>query len=324
MKKTKFVYVFLVFLFSIGMFGKVNADTVKEIKIDELNFPDSIFRNFAIDYDTDKNGYLSNDELIKISDIYFDGGDNKIYENIVSLKGIEYFSNLKSVYLNETKITNLDLSKNVKLTKVSVLNPKTEELILPKESGITELRISNYMPSKLDVGRLKELKKIQLTDCTNILVLDLTQNQKIKSIDVSRNIGSKDNLRQLRLGTKTQLKFLALNRLTKFKKLSNGKTPALDGVYITKCKKLKKLNVGKMPKLRKLNIAGCGLKTLDLRKNKKLKTLICNNNKITKLNISKNKMLKTLDCKNNKIKELNLYNRKIKKIRCDKNVLIVR
>ena len=189
------------------MNGSVSANTVEEIKIDNVNFPDAIFRKRIIYYDTDKNGYLSSDELTKITSIYFDGGDSNLERNIASLKGIEYLTDLKAIHLHETNITNLDLSRNSKLTRVSILNPNTEELTLPKDSKITEIRISNYKPNKLYVGMLSELKKLQLVNCMNITVLDVTNNNKIKSINISRDTTTKDKLRQINIGKKEQLKY---------------------------------------------------------------------------------------------------------------------
>ena len=213
------------------MNGSVSANTVEEIKIDNVNFPDAIFRKRIIYYDTDKNGYLSSDELTKITSIYFDGGDSNLERNIASLKGIEYLTDLKAIHLHETNITNLDLSRNSKLTRVSILNPNTEELTLPKDSKITEIRISNYKPNKLYVGMLSELKKLQLVNCMNITVLDVTNNNKIKSINISRDTTTKDKLRQINIGKKEQLKYLSLNKLASLRKISIGKTPVLDGVH---------------------------------------------------------------------------------------------
>ena len=292
MRNKRLMYVIFIFLFSLCMNGSVSANTVEEIKIDNVNFPDAIFRKRIIYYDTDKNGYLSSDELTKITSIYFDGGDSNLERNIASLKGIEYLTDLKAIHLHETNITNLDLSKNSKLTRVSILNPNTEELTLPKDSKITEIRISNYKPNKLYVGMLSELKKLQLVNCMNITVLDVTNNNKLKSINISRDTTTKDKLRQINIGKKEQLKYLSLNKLASLRKISIGKTPVLDGVYITNCRKLKSINTTKMPKLRKLNVERCILKSLNITKNTKLQTLNCSNNKLTKLNVRKNKLLK--------------------------------
>lgn len=343
MKKKRFMYAIFIFLYSLCMNGNINAKTVEEIKIDNVNFPDAIFRERVSYYDTDKNGYLSGSELTKITSIYFDGGDNNFERNVASLKGIEYLTDLKSIDLHETNITRLDLSENLNLMRVSILNPNTEELKLPSDSKITEIRISNYQPNEIDVGMCSELKKLQLVNCMNITVLDVTNNNKIKSINISRDITTRDKLRQINIGKKEQLKYLLLNKLADLSKISIDKTPILDGVYITNCGKLKSINTTKMPKLRKLRVERCGLKTLNITKNTKLQTLNCSHNKLTKLNVRKNKLLKILkchdnkikslklnknkrlvklNCKNNNIKYLNICNIRHRNIRCDKKVMI--
>ena len=63
------------------------------IAIDETNFPDPAFRNYLIEtYDFAKDGILT-DEEIKNTKRLFLGIDS-----IKSLKGIEYFTDLKKLF----------------------------------------------------------------------------------------------------------------------------------------------------------------------------------------------------------------------------------
>lgn len=320
MRKKIIATIMLMMALGLGMVGSVKADTVEEVKLDSVNFPDDSFRGTASYYDVDKNGHLSADEISKITSVYYDGGDNKLDRKVTSLKGIEYFTNLNSLHLYQTQITSIDLSKNKNLINVEILNPSTQELILPNDSRIKELELHNYESNQLDLKMLTELKKLRLSNCVNIEVLDVTANQKIKSINVSASVDSEDKLRTINIGDKDKLKYLLCSNLSDLKKIKVGETPVMDGVYITDCKKLKKVDTTTMPKLRKLNVEGCGLKSLDVTKNTKLKTLVCSNNKLTKLNVRKNKELKTLKCNGNKIKLLNLKNsKKLRNLNCRKN-----
>ena len=81
------------------------------VKIDESHFPDEHFRIYVKQYDTDRNGYLSKKELddVKIIDLP---------RSVSSLKGIEYFKNLTSLDCSCMRLTSLDLSKNIKLTRL--------------------------------------------------------------------------------------------------------------------------------------------------------------------------------------------------------------
>lgn len=64
----------------------INEVKTSEIEINEINFPDKIFRDYVERYDENDNGNLSEAEIANIIVIDIDNN------NISNLKGIEYFS----------------------------------------------------------------------------------------------------------------------------------------------------------------------------------------------------------------------------------------
>ena len=87
----------------------IEADT--DIAIKAENFPDETFRKYVTNnFDSDSNGYLSEAEIPLITEIYV---NNK---GITSLKGIEYFVNLRELYCNNNVLTELDITSNTELT----------------------------------------------------------------------------------------------------------------------------------------------------------------------------------------------------------------
>ena len=87
----------------------IEADT--DISINAENFPDETFRKYVTNnFDSDSNGYLSESEISLITEIY---ANNK---GITSLKGIEYFVNLRELYCNNNALTELDITSNTELT----------------------------------------------------------------------------------------------------------------------------------------------------------------------------------------------------------------
>ncbi|MCM1084116.1 MAG: hypothetical protein NC428_11620, partial [Clostridium sp.] len=79
------------------------SERLSEVAIDETNFPDSTFREYVKQFDKDKNGSFSSDELVKVKFLYVDG------ETIASLKGVEYFTALTSLYCSNNQLTNMDV-----------------------------------------------------------------------------------------------------------------------------------------------------------------------------------------------------------------------
>lgn len=69
-----------------------SADTAAEateVKINEANFPDKVFRNHVQKYDADKDGNLSSEELGNVLEIDVSS------DGVIDLKGIEYFTELQ-------------------------------------------------------------------------------------------------------------------------------------------------------------------------------------------------------------------------------------
>lgn len=135
--------------------AKETADT-KSIAIDEAAFPDPIFRQYILDsFDTDHDGKLSGTECSAVTIVLVpeDG-------SVTDIRGIENFTELKSLTAKNNQIQAVDLSKNTKLeyldfsgsqiasldlshnpelTQVNLTGDPITSLVLPEKSMITEL-----------------------------------------------------------------------------------------------------------------------------------------------------------------------------------------
>lgn len=136
------------------------AEDEAAVKINEINFPDAVFRDYIKkNADTNSDGILSPEERnsFVILSIFGD-------PQLTNVKGIEYFPLLQAVNLSNTglteiqlennklldninisgtKVTSLDLSKDAELTKVNVANTALQTLILPAPSKVTEVTVTN-------------------------------------------------------------------------------------------------------------------------------------------------------------------------------------
>ena len=101
-----------------------------DVEINETNFPDAGFLKWILAQDYGQDGVLTSDEIEGVTQISIYG------EEMKSLKGIEYFTELMYLYCTDNSLTSLDLSKNTKLSSLYCYNNYLTSLNI---SGCTEL-----------------------------------------------------------------------------------------------------------------------------------------------------------------------------------------
>ncbi len=140
----------------------LNVTVVPEgsIAIDASNFPDPEFRAYVkAKLDTDNNNSLSESERNAVTKIDVHA------KSIDSLKGIEFFPNLETLYCYNNKLTSLDVSKNEKLA---------------------DLWCSQNNLTSLDVSKNPELKELWCSD-NNLTSLDVSKNTNLTSLNCNQN-----------------------------------------------------------------------------------------------------------------------------------------
>lgn len=137
--------------------------------MDDLDFMKYCYENF----DVNKDGKVSILEANAVEKIEICG--------VKSLEGIQYFSNLKELYLCDEShdkggnLTALDISKNIKL-----------EALVCSHNQFKELSLSNENLTHLFLQYNTELEKLNLSNLPNLVWLDCSYN-KLYSLDVSHN-----------------------------------------------------------------------------------------------------------------------------------------
>ncbi len=101
------------------------------VYVNATNFPDANFRSAISDTDTDSNGKLDQDEWKAVTEL------NVGNQNISSLVGIKYFTELTSLNVNQNNLGTLNLNKNTKLTFLSCANNQLTNLYV---AGCTQLQ----------------------------------------------------------------------------------------------------------------------------------------------------------------------------------------
>ena len=137
------------------------TDRYGPVYITDANVPDKTFREYLLKrFDKDGNGVLTPAERYAVTEI--DVND----KNITSLKGIEFFPNLKKLNCGHNRLTSLDVSKNTELTYLDCSYNRLTELDVSQNTKLTELYfVSNKITS------------LQADNCTNLTVIFTGSNK---------------------------------------------------------------------------------------------------------------------------------------------------
>ena len=247
-------------------------------------------------------GYCSSIENIDLSNnkelelFHYEGSSNGSAHGLV--QEIDFSNNLElqNVKLRGVNITKLDISKNLKVNKLTLgvvphlqllnigENPFIANVICEGYYGEGYARdikvvapylksLKAYVGSNIDVTECPELKTLKITQ-TNLSEVDLSKNRMLEDLYIyDYDIYSTNVIKELNLSNNTNL-------------------VALDASGAD----IQSLNISGCTKLESMNISENYLVTLDLSTNISLKKLYCQNNAIEVLDVSNCPALTSLDC----------------------------
>ena len=258
------------------------------IAIDETHFPDKVFREQIIaEFDKDGDSVLSVDEISKAQFLNLHG-----MKTISSLEGIQYLTNLQSLDVSTTSVSDLSPVKNSSLKRLDCRSSKVGSVDLTRYPNLEAFLCDNTSINSLDVSKNEKLNTL-FADSTSISNLDVTNNPNLEQLSCS-NTG----LMELDVTHNPQLVTLDI-----------GDT------------KVKTLDISKNPNLKQLSCYMTNIAELDVTKNTKLTRLFCHDTTIKKLDLSNNLELEMLRCGEifeQGIRGLDISkNTKIKKLICD-------
>ena len=298
------------------------------VAIDGTNFPDANFRTVVKNFDTNKDGSLSDTEIAAVEEI------ECVSKKISDLTGISHFTALKSLTCRNNQLTTLDVSKNTALEELNCYNNQLTKLDVSKNTSLKILKCNYNQLTTLDVSKNTALTFINC-EHNKLTTLDVSKNtaltylrcsdNQLTSLDVSKNtvlteLYCRNNqLTKLDVSKNTALTYLSCggNKLTM---LDVSKNTALTELSCDH-NQLTMLDVSKNTALTYLSCDGNKLTMLDVSKNTALTDLSCRNNQLTKLDVSKNTALTELRSNNNQLTSLDISNTNIRyELYCGDNV----
>ena len=161
----------------------------KGIAIDETNFPDETFRALLLEHEYGKDGVFTDEEISRINVLHYE------YEYIESLKGIEFFTALKSLHCESCLLEELDLSKNTELVFLNCADNLLKSLDVSNNEKLVSLRCEyNFIP-ELNVSNNPELVYLDCYD-NKLTQLDVSKNLALYQLDIEDNKLTSIDLRQ--------------------------------------------------------------------------------------------------------------------------------
>ena len=266
----------------------VKADCVvivgsEEDPDEELSFVDNRFAALVLQFDKNNDGVLQRSEAELVTEINVDGQD------IGSLQGIEYFTNLEVLACSINVLDSLDVSHNTKLRELYCHSNRIAVLDVTMLPDLQVLNCRGNRLSKLDVTNNPKLVMLKCGmnggrsyEDLGITQIDVTHNPELEELDVYYL-----NLSELDVTHNPKLRVLDMGccchtywDLTPIETLDLSQNPELE---VLNCASS--------------NLDGFGLNALDVTHNPKLKQLATYGNpKIQELDLSQNKELTMLNC----------------------------
>ena len=278
------------------------------VAIDNTNFPDAKFRTVVENFDTNKDGSLSDTEIAAVEEI------ECVSKKISDLTGISHFTALKSLTCRNNQLTTLDVSKNTALEELDCYNNQLTKLDVSKNTSLKILKCNYNQLTTLDVSKNTALTELR-SNINQLTTLDVSKNTALTFIICDRN-----KLTTLDVSKNTALTYLSCsdNQLTS---LDVSKNTVLTELYCRN-NQLTKLDVSKNTALTYLSCGGNKLTMLDVSKNTALTDLSCDHNQLTMLDASKNTALTYLSCGGNKLTMLDVSkNTALTDLSCQNNQL---
>lgn len=266
----------------------------EEVRLNEDFFEDPQLRKCIKSQlnNINDNDIISQSELESITEIEIGWENSNPNNNFFSLKGIEYFTNLKKLDIYGCKNLKIaDLSNNEQLTDLRLVYCGLENIDLSNNTALTSVAITSG-----------NLKKLDLSSNSVLTYLDCSEN-KLTELVVPKSINilrAEDNdLEKLNLSECNSLEYIDIyNNSIEEIDLSNKNN--LEEVNAWK-NKIRKINLKDTNNIKELYLNNNDLQELDLSECKKLSGVDLSKNKLSYLNLSNNESKVNLNIDENKL-----------------------
>lgn len=283
-----------------------------------------------IEVDLNHNGEIEVSETLNVYQIIIYRNTNLPY--LISLSGVEYFTNLKKLACMDQHLSQVDCSQLVNLEEIDFGNNQLVSLNL---TGLIHLKKINCFYNVMTSLNTSDLVSLEYLDCSGNQIpgLNLSNSVNLQKLFClynnlsSLNIAGLTHLTEVNCETNhlPTLNLTGLTGLTDFRCGSNEMTslslPDSNNLTVLFCgaNQLTSLTLSNLPLLNYLSCSSNLLSSVDLSNQVNLVTLYCSNNLLTQLDVS-NTNLYELNCADNSLESIDISNcRNLFRFTCNDN-----
>ena len=305
----------------------LSANTNNFIASDNYVFPS--YPSYFIKIDSNNDGEIQVSEALQVKYL------NVYNSNIVSLTGIEAFSNLEYLRCSNNQLSTLDLSQNSLLIDIDCSYNSLVSLNITQCNSVKILNCEENQLSAIDVSQnftlehfycsYNPLPSLNINQNVNLITLvsgfcsltniDVSQNSNLVYLDlrvnslVNLNVVSNTNLEHL-IFSANSINTIDLSQNASLKRL------------LCSSNQFSSLDVSNNPNLEELNCSFNQFSTINVDQNTNLQNLNCSHNQLLNINVNNNNNLVILDCSHNQISSVNLtQNTSLTGLNCSSNQL---
>ena len=298
---------------------------------------DAAFRAYCIaNFDTDKNGKLSDIEAAVVKEIDVTGpaaapmsakaavqdtlnvaAKAAVGGDIASLAGIEYFTALEKLLAANNHLTTLDVSKNTALIELNLSNNRLADIDVSTNTALTELNIGSNLLETIDISTNTALVKLYVNDNllvelnivanTQLAILVAGGNEVLAKISVWEEFPKTDPPVGFDPGNATYVQ-------PGDEDVSEDITSNItDPNFLEYClqnfdaNKDAKISAKEATAVSEISLVEKNITSLDgIEYFTELTRLICRDNQLKMLDVTKNTKLLTLDCRRNQLQTLDV------------------
>ncbi len=144
--------------------------------VDEENFPDAAFREIVQGYDKNKDGIITDKETAGVKNLDLSG------KGIRDLAGIQVFTKLKNLNVQDNILTSLDVSGCPELVELICKNNPLLELNVSGNAKLQHLDSESTYMTVLDLSGNPALDDLCVTNMASLTGLSLSHNPKMKKL----------------------------------------------------------------------------------------------------------------------------------------------
>lgn len=257
---------------------------------------DARFARYCLDnFDMDRDGLLSMDEAAEVTVLRLPNGygENGASLNLISLSGIEYFTNLVMLVCSNNLLTELDLSHNQNLEYLDCADNQISELNLARHNALENVYCERNKLNVLTISSSAKYLETLWCHDNELATLDVRNLTNLENLNCSSNrLSMLDLTGCLRL-VELQCTFNQLISL----QIPSGQLLESIECYVNQ---LPSLDLSHCPRLKRLECQENKLTSLDLSACPGITLLSCSDNAIvSKLNLLNNPLLTEVYCENN-------------------------